>query len=85
MKAVTVRNVPPEVARLIERRARQRKTSINKAVVELLAETAGLGKHTRPVLHHDLDHLAGVWSQREAAAFDQVLAEQRAIEPDVWR
>jgi hypothetical protein len=33
-------------------------------------------------LHHDLDHLAGTWSDEEAAEFDAALAEQRKIEPE---
>ena len=34
-------------------------------------------------LHHDLDHLAGTWSDEEAAEFDAALAEQRKIEPEL--
>jgi len=36
-------------------------------------------------LHHDLDHLAGTWSDEEAAEFDAALAEQRKIDPELWR
>jgi hypothetical protein len=39
---------------------------------------------SRKVLHHDLDALFGAWSDREAAAFDRHLAEQRRIDPDLW-
>lgn len=35
-------------------------------------------------LHYDLDHLAGTWSEEEAAAFDTALAEQRRIDPELW-
>lgn len=35
-------------------------------------------------LHHDLDHLAGTWSDEEAAEFDAALAEQRKIDPELW-
>lgn len=34
-------------------------------------------------LHHDLDHLAGTWSDEEAAEFDAALAEQRKIDPEL--
>jgi hypothetical protein len=36
-------------------------------------------------LHYDLDHLAGTWSEEEAAAFDTALAEQRRIDPELWK
>jgi hypothetical protein len=32
---------------------------------------------TGPELHHDLDHLAGTWSEEEAATFEDALLEQR--------
>ena len=41
MKAVTLRNLPPELARTILERARQKQTSANKAVIGLLEETLG--------------------------------------------
>ena len=41
MKAITLRNLPPEVARTVQLRAKQKKTSVNKAVIELLEESAG--------------------------------------------
>jgi hypothetical protein len=36
-------------------------------------------------LHTDLDDLAGSWSRDEADAFDRALAEQRAIDPELWK
>lgn len=44
MKAITLRNLPPEVARTVQLRAKQKKTSVNKAVIELLEESAGARK-----------------------------------------
>ncbi len=41
MKAITLRNLPPTVARIVQQRAKQKKTSVNKAVIELLEESVG--------------------------------------------
>ena len=41
MKAITLRNLPPDVARTVQQRAKQKKTSVNKAVIELLEESVG--------------------------------------------
>ena len=86
MKAITLRDVPPELARLIQRRAEQEKMSLNKTVVRLLEEGTGLQqkKKAKP-LHDDLDALAGSWTQREARDFEQALEKQRAIDPDLWK
>lgn len=39
MKAITLRNLPDEVARMVQRRAKQKNTSVNKAVIDLLEES----------------------------------------------
>jgi hypothetical protein len=86
MKAITLRNLPPDVARTVQQRAKQKKTSVNKAVIELLEESAGSkGKKKSPVRYHDLDHLVGTWTKEEADAFDKLIAEQRTIDPKLWK
>jgi len=87
MKAITLRDVPPELARLIRRRAEQEKMSLNKTVVRLLEEGTGLlqkKKKGKP-LYDDLDALAGAWTQKEAREFEQALEKQRAIDLDLWK
>ena len=82
MKAITLRNLPPNLARIVQQRAKQKKTSVNKAVIDLLEESAGgKAKKKTPARYHDLDHLAGTWTEEEAAALYKLIAEQRAIDP----
>lgn len=86
MSAITVRNLPPELARVIRQKAKKEKLSLNRAVISLLEEAAGLGEHAKKeVLHHDLDELAGVWSDEEYQEFTEALQEQRQIEPEMWK
>ena len=85
MKAVTLRNIPPELARVIQRKSRESRKSINKAVLGLLEERTGVRGRTRKVVHHDLDSLAGSWSREEAAGFRKVLARQRSIDAELWK
>jgi hypothetical protein len=85
MKAITLRNIPPHVARLVERRARENKTSLNRAVVSLLEQATPMRKNGKPKIHRDLDFLFGSWTKEEADAFDADLAEQRKIDPEVWQ
>lgn len=85
-KAITLRGVPPEVARVIRRRADETGDSVNRIVIGLLEEGAGINKKKRKrVLHHDLDHLFGVWGRDEARAFDRALRDQRRIDTDLWK
>ena len=82
MNAITVRNLPPAVAKAVREKARKEKLSLNKAIVKLLEEATGTGK--RRVVRHDLDRFFGTWSGAEADAFDQALREQRQIDPEMW-
>jgi hypothetical protein len=83
MKAITLRNIPPEVAHALRRKADEEGTSISKAIIRLLQQCVGAGGRKQRV-HHDLDFLAGSWSSDEAAEFAESLRQQRAIDAEMW-
>ena len=83
MKAVTLRNVPPELADRLEEEAKAAGTSMNRTVIRLLERAMGLADRRRR--HDDLDHLAGKWSAEEARTFERELARQRRVDPELWR
>lgn len=85
MKTVTLRKLPPKLEKTIRQRARERRVSVNKAVLSLLEEHLGLDEEKQPAEYHDLDALCGAWTEEEANAFDQALARQRIIDPDLWK
>ena len=86
VKALTVRNLPPEVEKAILDKAKKERRSLNQTVVSLLEEATGARPRGRkPTVHHDLDHLFGLWSREEADEFDCYLKESRAaIDPRDW-
>lgn len=80
MKALTVRNLPPGVAKAIREKARKERRSLNQTVVSLLEEATGaIPRSRKPTVHHDLDHLFGIWSKKEADEFDSQLKESRSV------
>lgn len=83
MKAITLRKIPPDVARRILRRAEERGISLNRAVLELLRgeEEPRRGPRRR---YDDLDALFGRWTSKEAAAFGRGLRSRRRVDPEVW-
>lgn len=87
MKAVTLRNLPPHIAKAIRKEAQRKGMSFNKAVISMLDNRSGIRekKPSRQTRHNDLDDLAGSWSKKEAAEFDYSLAAQRTIDPDLWK
>lgn len=85
MNAITLRNLPPQVARAVREKAKKEKISLNRAVISLLEDATGLGQRKKEVVHHDLDRFAGCWSQEEYDEFMEALWEQRQIEPEMWK
>jgi len=85
VKAITLRNLPPDLDKAIRKRARGKRMSVNKAVIGLLEDHLTHDKRKRDELHHDLDDLCGSWTEETAAAFDRVLAKQRTIDRTLWK
>ena len=86
MKVVTLRNLSPELTRIIRRRATEQRTSITKAVIGLLEEATGIRPTNRlRVLYHDLDALAGTWTNEDATAFEEHLGRLRQLDPELWK
>ena len=87
MKAITLRNLPPELAKAVRKEANRQRTSLNRAVISLLQrKTDPRKKRPREAQEYDdLDSLAGSWSKNEAAAFETALAAQRTLDPELWK
>ena len=86
MTAITLRNLPRELDRVIRRRAKETGASLNKTVIRVLEESL-LGKGGKPHRrkYRDLAAFAGSWTREEADEFDRHLAEQRQIDPELWK
>ncbi len=87
MKQLTIRGIPDEVEKIIEREAKRKRKSKNKIVVSLLEQATSVKprKSNRVKLYHDLDHLSGLWSAKEAERFEKHLMNQRKIDEDLWK
>jgi plasmid stability protein len=85
MKAITLRNIPPEIQKAIRAKAKEKGISMNRAVLELLEERLGTQGKRRKKVYTDLDFLFGSWTQAEADEFNKALEEQRRVYPEDWR
>jgi plasmid stability protein len=82
MKAITIRNVPNELARALKKETQRRGTSLNKTVLDLLSQSLGLGwGRTR---HNGLARLAGTWSEQDYDAFESAIASMEQIDEELW-
>ncbi|MBM4363460.1 MAG: hypothetical protein FJ104_12335 [Deltaproteobacteria bacterium] len=76
----TLRNVPPELARMLKARARQLGKSVNSVALEALSRSMG-----QPLRLRSLRGMPGGWSKKEAADLDRFLAEHRRIDEELWK
>ncbi len=81
MKAITIRNVPEDLARALKNETRQRGTSLNQTVLALLTQAVGLGSQPRS---NGLGDLAGTWSQEELEAFESATALFKQVDEERW-
>jgi hypothetical protein len=85
MSAITVRNLPPELARVIRQKAKKEKASLNRTVIRLLEKATGVEKPRTEEVHTDLDRFFGCISKEEADELDEAIREQRQIEAEMWK
>jgi hypothetical protein len=87
LKQITLRGVPVEVEKMIKREAERKGLSLNKAFIALLEKTTDTKEKAqkKKPLHHDLDHLCGIWTKREAEEFTRNVEFQRRIDEDLWK
>ena len=87
-KQLTIRGVNQELDVALKQEAERRGTSVNRTVIQLLKEAMGVnGNGVTAVFsrtYHDVDHLAGTWSEVDAVAFEPQLLAQRAIDDELW-
>ena len=76
----TVRNVSKNLDEELRRRSREEGKSLNEVALEAMAR--GVGQAAEPVRFRDLSDLAGTW--KEDPEFDAAIADQEAIEPELW-
>jgi hypothetical protein len=82
VKALTIRNVEPRLARALERERSRRGTSLNQTVLDLLSHA--LGVHDAAERSNGLAKLAGTWSATELARFEQATAVFEQVDEDLW-
>jgi hypothetical protein len=77
----TLRNVPPQLDRALRRRAQEQRKSLNEVALD--AMLSGVGITAEPVKRRDLSDLVGAWV--EDPETDAALADQRRVDPELWR
>jgi plasmid stability protein len=78
-KQLTIRNVPEEVAERLTRLSKERGSSVNATVLQILGEAVGVeGRRAR------LERFV-TWTDGDLAEFEAALSAQRVVDNELWR
>jgi plasmid stability protein len=80
--SITIHNIEPETGEMIRRLAATQGLSLNQQVKRLLRKALGLTEQGE-MPPRDFSEFSGVWTRKEAEAFDAATA--RSIDPEDWR
>ena len=82
MKTMTLRNVPEDLARELEREKRRRGKSLNQVAIDLMKQALGLNSGGRR--SNGLAQLAGSWDREELEEFERATAQFEQIDEELW-
>ena len=85
MKTITIRGIDVELDRLIKSQAQQTNLSVNQWILRTLKKVTGTEKAPMFQEHHDLDALAGGWSEEEIKAFQKNIEIFERIDEEAWK
>ena len=83
MKQLTLRNIPEDIEREIRRIARERGSSINKTIHELLGEALGIDRTSGK--KRDLSEFSGFWDEEEAKEFEKATEVFEKVDEELWK
>lgn len=86
MKTITVRGLDETIAENLKLVSKQEEKSVNQFILDTLKERLGLKKEKKyTVVHHDLDHLFGIWSENEFKQIQGKIDSERKIDKELWQ
>jgi hypothetical protein len=84
-KAITIRHLDDDAYEWIGEQAAHRGLDEETLVIQLIQRGIDLEqKKNKLTPHHDLDALAGTWTEEEAAEFEDATEGFRRVDPDPW-
>lgn len=84
MSNFNLRNISPQVMSMLKKEATQKKISINSLILQIIEQDLGIARPTKKAIFHDLDHLAGTWSNEDKKAFDDNIKPFENIDKELW-
>lgn len=86
--SLTLSNLDGETYRLLQAEATRKHSDVESVAKTALAkglEVERLAKLPKGPPYHDLDFLAGTWTESEAKEFLDIVSEFRHIDREIWQ
>ena len=84
MKSITIHNIEPKLAGIIEKKARQTGVSLNKMIKTLLAQAVGLKSTPEDYRKKEFEDLFGSWNEAEEEQFLKNVSDLSRVDPKDW-
>jgi len=83
--AITLHDIDEATANWIREEAQRRRVSVESLAVELIHRGVDVERqaHQLPP-YHDLDSLAGTWSDTEAVEFANAISDFEQVDDNLW-
>jgi hypothetical protein len=86
VKTITLRGIDQELETALQAKSKEFSTnSLNSTILRVLNESLGLSKRRYGKVHHDLDHLAGTWTDADLEEFEEATAVFEQIDAELWQ
>ena len=82
MNAITLRNFPESLKKVVEQKAKTEKLSLNKTILKILQSALLISKKKKE--YSDLDDLFGVLDEDDYQELSKSLRKQRRLDSKLW-
>lgn len=80
-----IRGIFPEVMELLKQQAKKQHISVNILILKLIEQGIGYSHAIQRPSYHELDSLAGTWSNSDAKEFEKNTQLFERIDEELWK
>lgn len=83
MRNISIRGIPPDLAKALNKEKERRGQSLNRTVRELLRRALGLGPDSQ--YDNGLATHAGTWSEQDLEEFERAVEAFGQVDEELWK
>lgn len=79
-----LRNIAPDVMASLKKEAHKQHVSVNSLILSIVERGLGIARPAKKNVFHDLDFLAGTWSDQDKKIFNDHIKSFEKIDREIW-